>query len=52
LYASNPHVSTAITEASRTAQVVENMKAMEIIPQLNAALWQKIDEAVGKISVE
>jgi voltage-dependent potassium channel beta subunit len=50
--ASNPHVSTVITGASRTAQVIENMKAIEIIPQLSSDLLQKIDEAVGQVSVE
>ena len=50
--ATNPHVSTVITGASRTAQVAENMKALDIIPQLNADLLQRIEEAVGKISLE
>jgi voltage-dependent potassium channel beta subunit len=50
--ASNPHVSTVITGASRTAQVAENMKALDIIPQLNADLLQRIEETVGNISVE
>jgi voltage-dependent potassium channel beta subunit len=50
--ASNPHVSTVITGASRTAQVIENMKAVEIIPQLNSDLLKKIDAAVGNISIE
>jgi voltage-dependent potassium channel beta subunit len=47
--ASNPHVSTVITGASRTAQVIENMGAIDIMPQLNAALLQEIDEAVGAV---
>jgi aryl-alcohol dehydrogenase-like predicted oxidoreductase len=45
-------VSTVITGASRTEQVVENMKAAELIPQLNADLLQRIDEAIGQVSVE
>ncbi|MBC7880051.1 MAG: aldo/keto reductase [Anaerolineae bacterium] len=45
--ASNPHVSTVITGASRTAQVIENMKAVDLIPQLDSELLQLIDEAVG-----
>jgi voltage-dependent potassium channel beta subunit len=48
--ASNPHVSTVITGASRTAQVVENMKAMDVIPKLDSNLLKRIDEAVGAIS--
>jgi voltage-dependent potassium channel beta subunit len=47
--ASNPHVSTVITGASRTAQVIENMGAIDIMPKLNAALLQEIDEAVGAV---
>ena len=30
----NPHVSTVITGASRPAQVVENMKALAVVPKL------------------
>ncbi len=41
--ASNPHVSTVITGASRTAQVIENMKAVEIIPQLSPERLQQMD---------
>ena len=43
----NPHVSTVITGASRPAQVVENMKALEVVPQLDAALMARIDAAVA-----
>lgn len=47
--ASNSHVSTVITGASCTAQVIENMKAVEIIPRLNAELLRRIHEAVGAV---
>ena len=49
--ASNPHVSTVITGASRTSQVTENMKAIDLIPKLDAALLQRINETVGAIGV-
>lgn len=45
----NPRVSTVITGASRTAQVVENMGAIDLIPRLNAELLQRIEKAVGKV---
>jgi voltage-dependent potassium channel beta subunit len=44
---SNPHVSTVITGASRPEQVVENMKAMEIVPKIDAALRARIDGLMG-----
>jgi len=49
--ASNPHVSTVITGASNKAQVVENMRAIEIIPQLDSALLNQIHMAIGTIAV-
>ena len=48
--ASNPHVSTVITGASRTAQVIENMKAIAIIPKLDAEWLKRIDLAVSAIA--
>lgn len=49
--ASNPHVSTVITGASRTAQVTENMKAIDLIPRLDSDLLQRIDKAMGTVGV-
>ncbi len=43
----NPHVSTVITGASRPDQVVENMKAMEVVPRLDAAMRERIEALVG-----
>ena len=40
---SNPHVSTVITGASRPAQVVENMKAMDVVAKIDSALKARID---------
>jgi voltage-dependent potassium channel beta subunit len=47
--ASNPHVSTVITGASNKDQVLENMKAIDLIPRLDAAVLQQIEQAIGKI---
>jgi voltage-dependent potassium channel beta subunit len=43
----NPHVSTVITGASAVAQVSENMKALEVLPKLDAAVMQRIDALLG-----
>ena len=43
----NPHVSTVITGASRPEQVVENMKAMVVVPRIDAAMRERIDAIVG-----
>lgn len=45
--ASNPHVSTVITGASSKAQVLENMKAIDLIPKIDSELKQKIEDAIG-----
>jgi voltage-dependent potassium channel beta subunit len=41
--ARNKHVSTVITGASRVEQVHENMKALEVIGQLDDELMERID---------
>src|SRR5689334_24674314 len=43
----NPHVSTVITGASRPAQVVENMKAQDIVARLTPDVMARIDAAVA-----
>jgi voltage-dependent potassium channel beta subunit len=43
----NPHVSTVITGASRPAQVVENMRALDIVPKLTPEVMARIDAAVA-----
>jgi voltage-dependent potassium channel beta subunit len=45
--ASNPHVSSVITGASRPEQVRENMKALEILPKLTPEVKARIEEAVS-----
>ena len=42
----NPHVSTVITGASRPAQVVENMKARDVVAKLTPDVMAKIDAAI------
>jgi len=47
--ASNRNVSTVITGASRPEQAVENMKAMDIVPRIDAELRARIDAIVGAV---
>ncbi len=39
----NPNVSTVITGASRSAQVTENMKALDVVPNTTRELMERID---------
>jgi voltage-dependent potassium channel beta subunit len=41
----NPHVSTVITGASRPAQVVENMKALDVVAKLTPDVMARIEAA-------
>jgi voltage-dependent potassium channel beta subunit len=43
----NPHVSTVITGASRPAQVVENMKALDVVGKLTPDVMARIEVALG-----
>lgn len=43
----NPNVSTVITGASRTEQVHENMKAIEVLERLTPEVLERIDEVLG-----
>jgi voltage-dependent potassium channel beta subunit len=45
--AANPHVSTVITGASRASQVVENMKAADVIAKLTPDVMKRIDAIAG-----
>ena len=40
----NPHISTVITGASKPEQVVENIAALEVVPQLTDEIMERIDE--------
>jgi voltage-dependent potassium channel beta subunit len=44
--AANPHVSTVITGASRPEQVTENMKALDVLPKLDADTLARIKAIV------
>lgn len=48
--ASNPRVSTVITGASKPEQLVENMKAMDLLPKLDAKLKARIEEATAAVN--
>ena len=43
----NPHVSTVITGASRPEQVVENMKALEVVDKLGSTASERIEQVLG-----
>jgi len=45
--AKHPMVSSVITGASRPEQVVENMKAVDVIPQITTAVREEIEAAVS-----
>lgn len=42
----NPNVSTVITGASRAEQVVENMKAVDVVDQLDDSVMERIEEVL------
>ena len=44
--ARNPNVSTVITGASRVAQVHENLAALDVIPRIDEATNERIEEAL------
>ena len=46
----NPNVSTVITGASRPEQVVENMQALAVVPQLTADVMAKIDSIISSVA--
>jgi voltage-dependent potassium channel beta subunit len=45
--ASNPHVSSVITGASRVEQVHENMAALDVVPKLDDEVKGRIDAITG-----
>lgn len=46
----NPHVSTVLTGASRTEQIRENMKAVEIVGKLTPEVMERIEAIVGEVA--
>ena len=45
--AKNPNTSTVILGASRPEQVLENLKALEVIPKLTPVIMEKIEKILG-----
>jgi voltage-dependent potassium channel beta subunit len=43
----NRHVSTVITGASRVEQVVDNMQALDVVPQLTDDVMEKLEAVLG-----
>ena len=39
----NPHISTTITGSSKPEQIVENMKAIDVVHQLTDDVMEKIE---------
>ena len=46
----NPQVSTVITGASKVEQVVENMEAIKIVPQMTDDVMKKIDSITAGLA--
>lgn len=44
---SNPNVTTAILGATKEAQLIENLKALDVVPKLTAEVKQRIDDIMG-----
>jgi voltage-dependent potassium channel beta subunit len=44
---SNSNVTTAILGATKEAQLIENLKALDIVPKLTAEVKQRIDDIMG-----
>jgi voltage-dependent potassium channel beta subunit len=45
--AKNQNVSTVITGASRKSQIIENMKALEVMPKLTPDMMARIEKVLG-----
>jgi voltage-dependent potassium channel beta subunit len=43
----NPNVSTVITGASKASQVIENMKALDVLPKLTNDVMDRIEAILG-----
>jgi voltage-dependent potassium channel beta subunit len=44
---SNPNVTTAILGATKDAQLLENLKALDVLPKLTDEVMQRIDDIMG-----
>ena len=45
--AKNPNTSTVILGASRPEQILENLKALEVLPKLTPEILEKIEKIIG-----
>ena len=45
--AAQPHTSTVILGASKPEQVLDNIKALEVLPKLTPEVLAKLDEILG-----
>jgi aryl-alcohol dehydrogenase-like predicted oxidoreductase len=43
----NPHVSSAITGASKVQQVTDAVKSLEVVPKLTDEIMKEIDDVLG-----
>lgn len=43
----NPHVTTAILGATKESQLLENLKALEVLPLITSEVKNKIDDIMG-----
>lgn len=43
----NPNVSTAILGASKTEQLTDNLKALDVVPKLTAEVMERIETVIG-----
>lgn len=43
----NPHVSSAITGASRVEQVHKSVRSLDLLPKLTQEIMKEIDEVLG-----
>jgi aryl-alcohol dehydrogenase-like predicted oxidoreductase len=43
----NPNVTTAILGATKEEQLLENLKALDVLPMLTDEVMQKIDDIIG-----
>jgi len=45
--AKNPNTSTVILGASKPQQILDNLKALEVLPKLTPQIMEKIDKLLG-----
>lgn len=50
--AKNPNTSTVILGASKPEQILDNLKALDVIPKLTPDVLEKIEEILGNKPTE